>query len=206
MTVSGRNEIGLQIEGLAGIIRSCHRCRLSLTRRNAVPGEGNLRSHMLLIAQAPGEREDRDGRIFTGPSGILFDRLMNMAGIERSDVYITNLIKCFLPKCRRPNRPEIEACKDYLLREIELIRPEYLIPLGFHATRFLFRHFGIPCPIAREFHTVFGSIIQRDGFLIYPVRHPTALLFNPEMEEIMIRQYRKLKEFVAGGGIMQKYP
>ncbi len=106
---------------LNGKIKSCTNCRLCKSRINSIIGEGDLNANIIIIAQAPGEIEDREGKMFIGPSGKIFDRLLQNAEIQRPDIYITNLIKCYLPKCRRPSKNEIEQCSAYLDQEIDFI-------------------------------------------------------------------------------------
>ncbi|MGM0628557.1 MAG: uracil-DNA glycosylase, partial [Candidatus Fermentibacterota bacterium] len=122
---------------LAGRIRSCAACGLSETRRNALPGEGDPDARVLLIALSPGRVEDREGRMFLGPSGDVLDRLLDHAGVRRSRVYMTNLVKCTLPKNRRPRAREIEACAPWLEREINVVGPKVLVPLGFYSSRYV---------------------------------------------------------------------
>lgn len=179
-------------------IKECVSCPLVHIRTNALPGEGNVKARLFLIAQAPGPAEDRTGKMFTGPSGPLLDGLLGQAGFTRKDVYLTNLIKCQLPKCRRPSKGEITACTPYLLREIDMVKPKVLVPLGFHATRFLFMHFNIPRPERKDFHTLFGREFGAGDYIICPLRHPTALLFNPDKRNVMERNYRKLKKWEDG--------
>ena len=119
------------IEVLNEQIRRCNKCRLVETRTNALCGEGNLHAQIMLIAQAPGKNEDREGRMFIGPSGKVLDELLKTIRIDRKEIYMTNLIKCMLPKNRKPKFDEIGACSRYLDREIELIDPDILAPLGY---------------------------------------------------------------------------
>ncbi|MFP3869896.1 MAG: uracil-DNA glycosylase, partial [Syntrophobacteria bacterium] len=118
-------------------IAGCKRCRLHLSRTHALRGEGNLHPRLMLIAQAPGDKEDREGKMFIGPSGKVLNELLTEAGISRDEVYMTNLIKCRLPKDRRPKQDEIQACSLFLAREIALVTPQFLVPLGYYATRYV---------------------------------------------------------------------
>jgi DNA polymerase len=95
-------------------IRNCYRCRLSETRIHALPGEGDLDARIMLIAQAPGEKENKNGSMFIGPSGRILDELLDNIGVSRDSLYMTNLVKCMLPKYRKPRQDEIEACSIYL--------------------------------------------------------------------------------------------
>ncbi len=182
--------------GLFTAIAQCERCDLFHTRQKAVLPEGNLRSPVMMIAQAPGEQENKNGRMFIGPSGKLFDELLAASAVNRKDFYLTNLIKCMLPKSRRPSRAQWDACTPWLETEIHLVRPKVFVPLGFQATRFLLIHFGLPRPPRKEYKSLFGKYLRIENVLIYPLRHPTALLFNPDKKEIMVQNYHRLKEIV----------
>lgn len=173
-------------------IQNCTACTLHLTRRHAIPGEGPVPCKMLLIAQAPGSMEDQNNRLFIGPSGKIFDRLIRHAGLKRDDFYLTNLIKCMLPKARRPARDEIERCTIYLRQEIREVRPRILVPLGFHATRFAFKEYGLDFPQKHEASRLFGTLFQTGHCQIFPLRHPTALYFNPGKKAVMQENYDKL--------------
>ena len=181
------------IDELNKRIKECKRCRLSETRINALCGEGNLNAKIMLIAQAPGEKEDKEGKMFIGPSGKVLDELLSKAGIKRSEIYMTNLIKCMLPKYRKPKQDEIEACSYYLNEEIKLINPEILVPLGYHATRYIFQKYGIQSPSKTEISKVFGKLFLVDDNKILPLSHPAALLYNPKIKQDLIKTYRKLK-------------
>ena len=110
----------MSIEVLNSQIRMCHKCRLAETRIHALCGEGDLQARLMLIAQAPGENEDREGQMFIGPSGEVLRELLRTIDIDLPDLYMTNLIKCMLPGYRKPKADEIEICSQHLDREIEL--------------------------------------------------------------------------------------
>jgi uracil-DNA glycosylase family 4 len=114
----------------------------------------------MLIAQAPGNKEDNEGKIFIGPSGKVLDEILRIAGIDRKEVYITNIIKCMLPKYRRPRQDEIEICTEYLDEEIELINPVVICPLGYYAIEYIFKKYAILLPSKQEFHTIYGKIFS----------------------------------------------
>lgn len=124
-------------------IRSCRKCRLSKTRTHALPGEGDASANLMLVAQAPGETEDKEDKMFVGPSGEVLDDMLSSARVKRNEVFMTNLLKCMLPDYRKPRRDEIEACSTYLDREIRLVDPEVIVPLGYYSTRYLFNKYGI---------------------------------------------------------------
>ena len=182
----------MDINELNEKIKSCTNCRLHKSRINAITGEGSLDAKIMIIAQAPGEIEDREGKMFIGPSGKIFDRLLQKAKIQREDIYITNLIKCYLPKCRRPSKNEIEQCSAYLNTEIETIDPQIIVTLGFHATRYIFKKYNLNRPPKNEYKNLFGKQFNAADRIIFPVRHPTAILFNPEKEEIIQENYNMI--------------
>ena len=174
-------------------IRSCRKCRLSETRKHALCGEGNKDSKIMLIAQAPGENEDIIGRMFIGPSGGVLNELFRASNISRSEIYMTNLIKCMLPKYRKPKQDEIEICGKYLNKEIELINPPVLCTLGFYATRYIFQHFSVKLPPKSEFGYLYGKLFLASNKLLLPLQHPAALLYDNSIKELMIRNYHKIK-------------
>ena len=120
----------MEIKRLNEEIRACNKCRLFETRITALSGEGNLNARLMLIAQAPGENEDQEGIMFIGPSGKVLNELLQISDVDRKEIYMTNLVKCMLPKYRKPKQDEIDICSSYLDREIELIDPKILVPLG----------------------------------------------------------------------------
>jgi len=175
------------MDKLNKMIRECKKCRLSETRTNVICGEGNLNAKIMLIAQAPGEKEDREGRMFVGPSGKVLDELLESAGIKRREIYMTNLIKCMLPKYRKPKQDEIKACSYYLNEEIKLVNPKILVPLGYYATCYIFQRYGIPLPSRAEFPSVFGKLFLAKDKKILPLSHPATCLYNPEFKQDLIK-------------------
>ncbi len=173
-------------------VRVCKACGLAATRLQAVCGEGSYRSKVMVIAQAPGELENKAGQMFVGPSGKIFRQLLNSCRIRIDEIYMTNLIKCYIPKCRRPSKGEVDQCSKHLEQEISLLQPKLIVPLGFHATRYILMRFDLQRPASKEYHTLFGKLIELDDQLIYPLRHPTALLFNTEKRELMEQNYSRL--------------
>ncbi len=173
-------------------IKDCRECRLWKTRRNVVVGEGNINAKLLIVAQAPGANEDEHGKIFIGPAGRIFDDLLKIADIKREEIFITNLIKCFLPKYRRPKWDEIYKCKNYLFTEIKIINPKVIVPLGYYSTRVILEYYYFPLPQRRnEYNRIFGKIFTRNGIKIIPLPHP-ALIFHDKTRENGIKEGFKL--------------
>jgi uracil-DNA glycosylase len=195
--ILGQGESGVPIDNalqnLNDDIKRCHQCRLAKTRLNVLCGEGNLRPELMLIAQAPGEHEDREGRMFIGPSGKVLDELLATVGIQRGEIYMTNLLKCMLPKNRKPKLDEISSCGRYLDREIVLISPKILAPLGYYATRFILEKYGFQVPVRFEFRNLYGGVLKVDDKKIIPLQHPAAVLHNASIKETMLRNYHKMR-------------
>jgi DNA polymerase len=156
-------------------------------------GEGPLHAELMLVAQAPGEQEDKKGRMFIGPSGKVLAELLQMVHIDREKIYMTNLIKCMLPKNRKPRSDEIAACSPHVDREIELIDPNILVPLGYYATRYVFEKYGIPLPPKAGFHEVYGNLSKAGYKNILPLQHPAAVLHDIRIKNVMVTNYRKMQ-------------
>lgn len=185
-----------RLEELKGQIRVCGRCRLAQTRVHALCGEGDPRARLMLVAQAPGQREDLEGAMFIGPSGRVLDDLLGGAGVTRGEIYMTNLVKCFLPRYRKPRTDEIQACVRYLDEEIELVDPAVIAPLGYFAIRYLLEKYGLPMPKKSDFGNIIGRLLPAGARRIYPLRHPSALLHNRLLLGGMEATYQELKKFL----------
>ena len=182
-----------RIEQLHRRIEACENCDLSESRENAVPGEGNLNARLFLIAQAPGTNEDREGRMFIGPSGNVLNQLLEASSIQREDLYMTNLVKCMLPHHRKPRDEEIQACSRYLDEEIDIIHPQVLVPLGWYSTRYLFQKYDIPVP--KKISDAFARLrwVQRADIKVFPLSHPAALLYDTTLKDHVLTNYKKLR-------------
>ncbi len=141
---------------------------LPLRESNLVFGEGNIDTEVLFIGEAPGQREDELKRPFVGRSGQLLDKMIEEVGWRRTDVYITNIVKRRPPDNRDPLPKEIEAYKPYLARQIEIIRPKIIAPLG----RFSMNYFLPTAKISRDQ----GKLFRAGRYFIYPLFHPAAAL------------------------------
>ncbi len=178
-------------------IRACEKCKLSASRKHALTGEGNINARIMFIALSPGAKEDIQNKMFVGPSGQVFNKLLYAAGIERKLVFMTNLIKCLLPKNRKPKMNEIEACGYFLNQEIAIIQPEVIVPLGYYATRtILSKHHNNPFAEGISFKEINGQLLTLNGIKVFPLTHPSALLYNPSFETDTIEKYKKLKKIL----------
>ncbi len=182
------------IDALNRGLRGCTACRLFSTRSYVLVGEGDLDPRLMLVSLSPGKRENSENKMFIGPSGKILNRLFHAAGIWRESVFMTNLIKCMLPKNRRPKQDEIETCSSFLDEEISIIHPEVIVPLGYYVTRTILTKYHADPPAARvDFTKLYGKIIFSDNQKIYPLPHPASLLYNPLFEPETIEKYKKLK-------------
>ena len=178
-------------------IRACERCRLSATRKHALIGEGNINARIMFIALSPGAKEDLQNRMLVGPSGQVFNKLLYETGIDRELVFMTNLIKCILPKNRKPKINEIESCSYFLNEEISIIQPDVIVPLGYYATRTILTKYHVD-PLVKEmsFKNINGRLLTLNEMKVFPLTHPSALLYNPSFETETIKKYKKLKIFL----------
>ena len=180
-------ERAVSLSAYAGETAGCTRCPLAETRTRVVFGSGNPDAELMLVGEAPGFQEDQGGLPFLGQSGELLEHLLAGIGFERRDVYLATALKCRPPQNRDPSDAETAACEPHLFREIELVRPRVVAPLGNFATRLLSgRAFGITKVHGQEVEMQFGTA----SVLLYPLYHPAAALYTPSM-------LRALEEDVA---------
>ena len=181
------------IDQLNQQVTACTNCRLSRTRTNALCGEGNLNTRLLLVALSPGKKEDVHNKMFIGPSGRVLDMLLEGATISRDLIYMTNLIKCILPKNRKPKMDEIHSCSHFLKHEIAIIRPQIIVPLGYYAIRSILTIYHADQPPARkDISELHGRLIVSEGQMIFPLPHPSSLLYCPAFEPEAMKNYKKL--------------
>ena len=178
-------------------IRACKRCGLSVTRKHALTGEGDVDASIMFVALSPGTKEDSQNRMFIGPSGQVFNSLLHAAGIDRELVFMTNLIKCMLPKNRKPTMDEIQSCSYFLNDEISIIHPEVIVPLGYYATRtVLTKYRDNPLAAGNSFTEIVGKLLLFGDEKIFPLSHPASLLYNPSFKPDTIEKYKKLKSLL----------
>lgn len=174
-------------------VRACEQCRLSQSRTQAVPGEGPAEAEIMFIGEGPGFHEDRQGRPFVGAAGKFLEELLASIGLNRTQVYITNLVKCRPPGNRDPREDELEACtSSFLERQIEAINPKVIVTLG----RFsMARYF----PNAR-ISGVHGRAQPIDGRLVVPMYHPAAALHQPALRSAIEADFHRLPEWIQKAG------
>ncbi len=183
--------------------RQCTRCPLHQTRTTVVFGSGNADAELMFVGEAPGANEDRMGLPFVGQAGKLLDRLLGEIGMERGDVFVANTLKCRPPDNRDPHPKEIETCRGYLERQVELIQPVMICTLGNFATKLLREDTtGISRLHGREEVRVIGSRAVR----LYPLYHPAAALYTPSMLETLRGDFQRIPSLLALGAPGQPPP
>jgi uracil-DNA glycosylase, family 4 len=184
------------LDKVAYEVRQCTKCILHLYRKNAVPGEGNPNAKIMFIGEAPGYNEDIQGRPFVGAAGKLLTQLIEeILNLKRNEVFITNIVKCRPPENRDPKEEEITACSQYLDRQIILIKPKIIVTLGRHSTSYILNKAGINF---KGITSIRGKIIKVKlfnlNFTLIPTYHPAAVLYNPQLKEELIEDFKKIKE------------
>lgn len=152
---------------------NCQKCPLHLTRNNFVYGDGNPNADVVIIGEGPGYKEDQSGQVFVGPAGELLTKMLKAINIERSDIYITNIVKCRPPQNRDPFPGERDVCLPYLIEQIDIIKPKVIILLGKVAATTLLPHPDKSTLNAYRDQEHFYRNIRT--FVTY---HPSALLHN----------------------------
>ena len=183
-----------ELEAFARQAAGCTRCRLHEGRTQVVFGNGNPDADLMFVGEAPGFHEDKQGVPFVGQAGKLLDRLLAGIGLERSQVFVCNVLKCRPPGNRDPVPDEKEACEPYLFRQVELIRPKVIATLGNHATKQLNgKDIGITRIHGQEQPIVVGSM----SVLLYPLYHPAAALYTPAMLKVLEADFARLPELLG---------
>ena len=174
----------MNLEDLRSRIISCQLCRLSKGRTNAVPGEGPKDAKIMLIGEAPGAEEDLTGRPFVGRAGRLLNKLLAEAGIERSQVFITSVVKCRPPANKKPRSDEMNICvKTYLWPQIDLIDPKVVCLMGNVASQAVIGKQGV---------TSIHGQIYNGRFLV--TFHPAAVLRNMNLKDAFISDLKKARQ------------
>jgi uracil-DNA glycosylase family 4 len=181
-----KSVIAKELEELARQIMVCVKCSLSQSRRVAVPGEGNPRARIMIIGEAPGRLEDETGRPFVGAAGRSLDRLLKEIALNRSDLFITNVVKCRPPQNRPPKKSEVDTCvSNYLLKQIELINPKLIMLLGSVAAR---RLLGV-----ESLEEARGRVFEHNGCKYIVGYHPASTFYRNDLKEKIKEDFALLK-------------
>jgi uracil-DNA glycosylase family 4 len=169
----------------------CKSCALCKTRKKVVVGRGPITAKIMFVGEAPGADEDESGIPFVGKAGKKLSEMLEQAGIEESDIYITNTVKCRPPQNREPAGIEVKKCKEHLNLQLRVIQPEYIVTLGNTALQYF-------CPNVK-ITTVHGKVrVTKRGMKIFPIIHPAAIFRTAEYEQLIVDDLLKLKKLIAG--------
>ncbi|MBS1418702.1 MAG: uracil-DNA glycosylase [Firmicutes bacterium] len=174
-------------EKLKADCAGCTACALSQGRRNLVFGVGREDAEVIFVGEGPGEQEDLKGEPFVGPAGQLLDTMLEIIGLDRSKVYIANIVKCRPPHNRDPLNIEQAACRTWLDRQIALINPKIIVCLGRIAAMAMIKE---DFRITREH----GQWYERDGRRLIATYHPSALLRDPGKRPDAFMDLRELRK------------
>ncbi len=192
------NSIQQQLAEIAKEVYSCPKCPLHMTRNKPLVGDGNQNADIMIIGEAPGYHEDKKGKAFIGKAGEILDNLLDHVHLSRKEVYITNVLKCHPPRNHDPTTNQINACLDYLFRQIKIIKPKIIMTLGSFATKAMFNKVSLPFSSTREVHGRIFEIKSSYGLMkIIPQYHPAAACYgttkscNVSLFDTMRRDFEK---------------
>ncbi len=173
---------------LAAQIKVCTRCDLSKSRTQAVPGEGPANARILFIGEGPGFHEDQQGRPFVGPSGQFLNELLASINMKREDVFIANVVKCRPPQNRDPQPDEIEACRVWLDKQIELIKPKVIVTISRYAMARWFPN--------KKISEIHGKAYRFGNLVVVAMYHPAAALHQHSLRSVLEEDFKKLPEYI----------
>ena len=178
-----------KLEKLAKQIKVCTRCELHRSRTEAVPGEGPTHAEIMFIGEGPGASEDKQGHPFVGASGKFLDQLLEQAGVTRTDVFITNVVKCRPPGNRDPLPDEVEICtSNYLQHQIKIINPSIIVTLGRHSMSLFFK--------GAKITQIHGQMRKIDDRFVIAMFHPAAALHQLSLKSTIMADFAKLPELL----------
>lgn len=177
------------MEDLQEHIAVCTKCDLCEKRTNAVLGDGNPKAKIMLIGEGPGEQEDLKGKAFVGKAGQLLDKMLAAIGLDRTNTYICNVVKCRPPGNRNPTKEEATACMDYLRHQFLIIKPKVIILLGSVAAKNIIDD---TFSIMRSH----GISFERKGVVFIPTFHPAALLRDESKKKLAWQDLQTAKKHI----------
>lgn len=177
------------LQDVAAQVKTCTRCKLYRSRKNAVPGSGSAETSIMFIGEGPGFHENEQGLPFVGAAGQFLDELLAAAGLRREDVFITNVVKCRPPGNRDPQPDELEACKVFLDRQIAAINPDVIVTLG---------RISMGKYIANgKISSIHGQTFWVNERMIIPMYHPAAALHQPSLQGVVKDDFARLPDLIA---------
>lgn len=180
-----------KLVAIASEIAACQKCPLAKTRTNTVPGEGSSTAEIMFVGEGPGREEDESGRPFVGRAGRFLDELIQSLPMRREDVYIANIVKCRPPNNRDPERTEVDQCSNYLRRQIDIVDPLVIVPLGRHALGWFMPELRITASN--------GKIFRHGNRVLMPLLHPSSGLRNPEHGRMLRESIHNLRDAILEG-------
>ena len=177
-----------KLETIKQNVIECTKCELCKTRTNSVPGKGNFQSDVIFVGEAPGRNEDKHGEPFVGAAGKKLSAALEGAGVSREEVYITNVVKCRPPNNRVPNTTERDTCKEYLKKEISIIKPKIICVLGNTAFNSVLG--------GSEITKFRGKLALKDNQLYFITIHPAATIYNQELISTLNSDIVKLFDLI----------
>ena len=184
-----------KLDQIKNKVLECKKCSLHKTRNNLVFGEGIFNPNIMFIGEAPGKNEDKIGRPFVGRAGRIFDEMLGSIELKRENVYISNIIKCRPPKNRNPTKIETTMCSKYIDKQIEIINPKVIVPLGRIAISYIFKKFGLPFEKISNIHGSLYSINNSlNKFKIIPIYHPASVIYNNKLKNFLLEDFKFIKQ------------
>lgn len=179
----------IPLEDIRAQVEACHKCPLADGRTQTVFGVGDAEARVLIIGEAPGKNEDLQGEPFVGKAGQYLNELLAIAGLDRSDVFIANVLKCRPPGNRDPRPEEIELCAPYLREQTRTVDPEFIVTLGNFSTKFILKtEVGIT--------RLHGTLQQAGKFKVFPIFHPAAAIYDGSKREALENDFATLGELL----------
>ena len=185
------------LQVIAEEVAQCTKCTLHHSRKLSVPGEGPPDAEIMLIGEGPGFHENEQGRPFVGAAGKFLEELLASIGLQRSDVFIANVVKCRPPSNRDPQPDELSSCSVYLERQIKVINPRVIVTLG----RFSMAHFLPNAKISQ----VHGQAVQVRGRLIVAMYHPAAALHQRSLKPTIEADFARIPELITKAGSLPEH-
>jgi len=178
-----------ELKVIASEVNVCKKCKLHSGRKKAVPGEGPAHADIMFIGEGPGFHENEQGRPFVGAAGKFLEELLGYIGMKREQVFIGNVVKCRPPGNRDPEPDELQACSDYLDRQIKAINPKVIVTLGRYSMDRFFP--------GAKISSIHGQARKVEGRLVVAMLHPAAALHQPALKQSVIEDFKKLPALIA---------
>jgi len=178
-----------ELKVIASEVNVCKKCKLHSGRKKAVPGEGPANADIMFIGEGPGFHENEQGRPFVGAAGKFLEELLGYIGMKREQVFIGNVVKCRPPGNRDPEPDELQACSDYLDRQIKAINPKVIVTLGRYSMDRFFP--------GAKISSIHGQARKVEGRLVVAMFHPAAALHQPSLKQSVTDDFKKLPEIIA---------